>query len=133
MFLLLTYCMYSVQCTFTSAFNDRYKFIETVKIIKINIFLRFCLLLEGFGSLQIFTDPDPGGSGTLVRINQSSIANGAIRYRYDPHVTGPVTIYGTLPAPENKNYEVTGQQVFLHVDEGPVFFICSENVLFIPQ
>jgi hypothetical protein len=83
------------------------------------------LLLEGFGSLQIFTDPDPGGPGTLVRINQSCIANGAIRYRYDQHVTGPVTIYSPLPASEDKNHEVAGQQVFLHVhvDKGPVFHL----------
>jgi hypothetical protein len=71
----------------------------------------------------MFTDPDPGGPVTLVRINQSCIAYGAIRYRYELHVAGPVTIYSPPPTCEYKNYEVTRHQVFLHEDKGPVFHL----------
>jgi hypothetical protein len=51
--------------TFTSVFTDN-KQIRSHKIVEIRVFLNFfCLLMEGSGprsgSVQIITDPDPGG------------------------------------------------------------------------
>jgi hypothetical protein len=49
-FLLVSYCRY----TFTSFFKDTSYKSE-------NYFLIVCLLMEGSGSVQIITDPDPTG------------------------------------------------------------------------